>query len=222
MLHYVVQIINKVLCMFNEILTFSLIALLLVVSPGPNGVLILKTASSLGRAPSMLNILGLTSATFFHGALSIFGLSALVMQSAELFFIIKILGAAYLFYIGVKAIISSYKTIKSDTEIQPLATKRKSFAYFSEGFMTQILNPKVSIFYLAAFPQFISPDNFSYMAAFSLVAIHASFIFLWFTGVTFLIEQVKSSVKNTKIGKWVQRLSGSAMIYFSSMVLVQK
>lgn len=88
--------------------------------------------------------------------------------------------------------------------------------------MTQILNPKVSIFYLAAFPQFISPDNFSYVAAFLLVAIHAGIIFMWFTGVTFLIERIKSSVKNSQVGKWVQRLSGTAMIYFSTMVLAQK
>jgi len=69
----------------NEILTFSLIALLLVVSPGPNGVLILKTASSQGKRAAVFNMLGLTTATFFHGALSIFCFSALLMQSAELF-----------------------------------------------------------------------------------------------------------------------------------------
>ena len=207
----------------NEVLTFSLIALLLVVSPGPNGVLILKTASSQGRNPSILNILGLTTATFFHGALSIFGLSALLMQSAELFLIIKILGAGYLFYIGVKAIISSYKTANNDAETKKIAgPNRKGVGYFNEGFITQILNPKVSIFYLAAFPQFISPGNFSYVTAFSLVSIHASIIFVWFIGVTYAIEVIKLSVKNSKIGNWVQRLSGSVMIYFSSMILTQK
>jgi len=207
----------------NEMLTFSLIALLLVLSPGPNGVLILKTASSQGKNASILNVLGLTTATFFHGALSIFGLSALLMQSAELFLIIKILGAGYLFYIGIKAIISSYKTTNNDmnTEKQP-SSKRKGIGYFNEGFITQILNPKVSMFYLAAFPQFISPDSFSYVNAFSLVSIHASIIFAWFIGVTFAIEVIKSSAKNSKIGNWVQRLSGSAMIYFSSMILTQK
>jgi len=207
----------------NDILAFSLIALLLVVSPGPNGVLILKTASSQGQRASILNIFGLTTATFFHGALSIFGFSALLMQSAELFFIIKILGAGYLFYIGVKAIISSYKTKSSDTETnKKINAQKNGVGYFNEGFITQILNPKVSMFYLAAFPQFISPDNFSYLNAFSLVLIHASIIFMWFVGVTLAIEKIKSSAKNTRIGNWVQRLSGTAMIYFSSMILTQK
>ena len=207
----------------NDILAFSLIALLLVVSPGPNGVLILKTASSQGLRASILNIFGLTTATFFHGALSIFGFSALLMQSAELFFIIKILGAGYLFYIGVKAIISSYKTTNGDTKTnKTIPSHKKGIGYFNEGFITQILNPKVSMFYLAAFPQFISPDNFSYFSAFSLVLIHASIIFMWFVGVTLAIDKIKSSAKNTKMGNWVQRLSGTAMIYFSSMILTQK
>ena len=207
----------------NDILAFSLIALLLVISPGPNGVLILKTASAQGKQASILNIWGLTVATFFHGALSIFGFSALLMQSADLYFIVKILGAGYLFYIGVKAIISSYKTTNNNNETKSITkTERKGLSYFNEGFITQILNPKVSMFYLAAFPQFISPDNFSYLNAFSLVSIHASIIFVWFIGVTFAIDRIKSSAKNSKIGNWVQRLSGSAMIYFSSLILTQK
>jgi len=216
-------VLKKEYLIVNDILAFSLIALLLVISPGPNGVLILKTASSQGKNASILNIFGLTTATFFHGALSIFGFSALLMQSAELFFIIKILGAGYLFYIGVKAIISSYKTKSGDTEVKHVTNSaRKGLSYFNEGFITQILNPKVSMFYLAAFPQFISPDNFSYLNAFSLVSIHAGIIFVWFIGVTFAIERIKSSAKNSKIGNWVQRLSGSAMIYFSSMIITQK
>ncbi|MFT7680679.1 MAG: threonine/homoserine/homoserine lactone efflux protein [Moritella dasanensis] len=145
------------------------------------------------------------------------------MQSAELFFIIKILGAGYLFYIGVKAIINSYKTTGTDTTVNEVAkSEKQGLGYFNEGFITQILNPKVSMFYLAAFPQFISPDNFSYFNAFSLVAIHASIIFMWFLGVTLAIEKIKLSAKNTKMGNWIQRISGTAMIYFSSLVLTQK
>ncbi len=222
----------------SEILTFSVVALLLVMSPGPNGVLILKTASSLGRSASFANIAGLFVATFCHGALSIFGLSALLLQSAELFTLVKIIGALYLFYIGAKAIYNSYK--KSETvnlaetdgliAESPQSTdvkKAKSgvtgiLGSFSEGFLTQLLNPKVSMFYLAAFPQFVSFDAASYAIAFSLVAIHACLIVTWFVGVTMAIDQIKQRGKHSNIGRWVQRLSGSVMIYFSALLLGQK
>lgn len=222
----------------SEILTFSVVALLLVMSPGPNGVLILKTASSLGRSASFANISGLFVATFCHGALSIFGLSALLLQSAELFTLVKIIGALYLFYIGAKAIYNSYK--KSDIANlavtdgliagSPQSTdvkKAKSgvtgiVGSFSEGFLTQLLNPKVSMFYLAAFPQFVSFDAASYAIAFSLVAIHACLIVTWFVGVTLMIDKIKQRAQYSSMGKWVQRLSGSIMIYFSVLLLGQK
>ncbi|MGY0216388.1 LysE family translocator [Endozoicomonadaceae bacterium StTr2] len=211
----------------NEILTFTLIALLLVISPGPNSVLILKTATAHGKAPSLLNILGLTSATFFHGMFSIFGISALLLQSAELFFIIKILGAGYLLYIGVKAIIQSFRKAKpeiSDTDTKVVREKgeRSRLSFFFEGFLTQILNPKVSMFYLAAFPQFTDPATFSFVDSFLLVAIHAAIIFAWFVAMTYAIEKIKTSSKQSAFGLWMQRLSGSVMIYFSSLILSQK
>lgn len=222
----------------SEILTFSVVALLLVMSPGPNGVLILKTASSLGRSASFANIAGLFAATFCHGALSIFGLSALLLQSAELFTLVKIIGALYLFYIGAKAIYNSYK--KSDisnlaetdgliaeppqsTDVKKAKSGVKGIVgSFSEGFLTQLLNPKVSMFYLAAFPQFVSFDAASYAIAFSLVAIHACLIVTWFVGVTLMIDKIKQRAQYSSMGKWVQRLSGSIMIYFSVLLLGQK
>ncbi|WP_413698907.1 LysE family translocator [Psychromonas sp. KJ10-10] len=138
----------------NEILTFSFVAFILVISPGPNGVLIIKTISANGTKPAIYNILGLFIATFFHGAFSILGLSALVLQSAQLFIVIKIIGALYLLYIGLKAIINTFnKQVASKTKsvINVNTTKNKDFNkshYFIEGFLTQLLNPKVSMFYL--------------------------------------------------------------------------
>jgi threonine/homoserine/homoserine lactone efflux protein len=217
----------------NEILTFSIVALLLVMSPGPNGVLIVKTASSFGRTASFANITGLFVATFCHGALSIFGLSALLLQSAELFMLIKIVGALYLFYVGVKAIYQSCKKRQPLTAIEASgdqvgnkqaksALAKGIFNSFSEGFLTQLLNPKVSMFYLAAFPQFVSFEAASYSVAFALVAIHACLIATWFVGITLMIDKIKQRAQHSSMGKWVQRLSGSVMIYFSVLLLGQK
>ncbi len=207
----------------QDVFTFAVIATLLVMSPGPNGVLIVKTAASQGKAASMLNISGLFAATFMHGALSIFGLSALVLQSAELFMLVKILGAAYLFYIGAKAIWQSMQQQQAGTGLPPVHQPKQSVRhYISEGFLTQLLNPKVSVFYLAAFPQFIDPADFSYGFAFALVALHASIIFIWFTLMTLVIGRIRYRSKNSALGVWLQRASGGAMIYFSSLVLTQR
>lgn len=212
----------------SEIITFAVIAALLVISPGPNSVLIIKTTSAHGRLPSFANIAGLTTATFFHGIFSIFGISALLLQSAELFTLVKMAGAAYLFYIGVKAILQSFKrqpSIADSLKMTDSNTSSASKAYTSfclEGFITQLLNPKVSMFYLAAFPQFANPGNFSVANSFVLVAIHAFIILVWFAAMTLTIERMKRNAKHSAVGQWVQRLSGSVMIYFSSLIVTQK
>lgn len=210
----------------QEILTFTLVALLLVISPGPNGVLIIKTASVQGRAASFANVLGLFAATFFHGAFSILGLSAILLQSSELFFVVKLLGALYLFYIGAKAIYQSFLAAKpAQTVNNSQINKKASYSLtgcFTEGLLTQLLNPKVSMFYLAAFPQFIQFESASYLSAFALVTIHALIIAGWFIGLTLMVDKLKARSKQSAAGRWVQRISGSIMIYFSVLLFGQK
>lgn len=221
----------------NEILAFGLVALLLVISPGPNGVLILKTIASNPKSSALINLFGIACATFIHGSLSIFGLSALVLQSAELFMAIKLLGAAYLFYIGFKAIRSSYQqtqltkvNLNNGDNSLSMAKNSSNTGFmhfggcFNEGFLTQLLNPKVSMFYLAAFPQFIGFDSADISIAFLLVAIHAVLIISWFVLVIFLVDKMKQlqQQKGSWINRWMQRLSGVVMIYFSFLVLSQR
>ena len=208
----------------NDILTFTLISLVLVVSPGPNSVLILKTVTSKGGRAGLGNILGLVSATFFHGAISILGLSAIILQSANLFMAIKLIGAAYLLYLGIKTILGTF-TIKEDNEnlLNPKVYKESKFHQnYIEGFLTQILNPKVSMFYLAAFPQFIDFGASNFAGAFLLVCIHASIILYWFLIFAVFIEQIKQASSNTSISLWVQRISGALLVYFSGLLAFQE
>ncbi|TEW53728.1 LysE family translocator [Psychromonas sp. RZ22] len=212
----------------NDILAFTLVALLLVISPGPNGALILKTIAKNPKSSALINLFGIACATFIHGGLSIFGLSALVLQSAELFITIKLLGAAYLFYIGFKALRSSFHktstTIINEQEVLIKLEKRTFISCFNEGFLTQLLNPKVSMFYLAAFPQFIGFDQSHIATAFGFVAIHAFLIVSWFILVIVLVDKLKNlqKEKGTWLNRWIQRLSGSVMIYFSLLIALQR
>ena len=229
----------------NEVLAFSLVALLLVISPGPNGVLILKTIANNPKSSALINVVGIACATFVHGGLSIFGLSALVMQSAELFMLIKLLGAAYLFYIGIKAIYTSFNRSKKVNQVENIQTSAEALinaaaecssgqqpkiigrgfiTFFNEGFLTQLLNPKVSMFYLAAFPQFIGFDEAHITTAFLFVAIHAVFIISWFTSLIFVVDKLKSlqQQKESWLNRWTQRLSGTVMIYFSLLIVSQR
>ena len=90
------------------LLTFFLIVSVMVMSPGPNGALLLKNVPTFGKQHGYANVLGIVVAFYLHGTLSVLGLSAIIVSSANLFLLVKILGALYLAYLGVKAIVSAF------------------------------------------------------------------------------------------------------------------
>ena len=91
------------------LVSFIVVAGLLVMSPGPNGVLIARTVPTSGRTAGFANIAGFITAFYLHGALVVFGVSVILVKSAELFFAVKMLGAAYLCWIGLKALRDAWR-----------------------------------------------------------------------------------------------------------------
>ena len=104
---------------WSEILAFMLAATLLVTSPGPNGVLIVRTVSSSGRATGFANIVGFFAAFYMHGALSILGISIILLKSATAFAVVKYLGAAYLCWIGIKSLVDALRGSGATAAVVP-------------------------------------------------------------------------------------------------------
>ena len=207
----------------NNIITFIAVATLLVVSPGPNGFLIAKTVPLSGQKAGFANILGFVAAFYVHGTLSIFGISVLLVQSAQAFFIFKILGATYLIWIGIKALFSAFKVSKTKTfglaqkDINTVSMR----AAFYEGFFTNVLNPKVSMFYLAAFPQFISISEGA-MNAYALVTAHSVLNFLWFSIMVFMLSRIKDATNNARFKRSLNSITGIVFIGFGSKLALMK
>lgn len=199
---------------YYQILAFTFIALLLVVSPGPNGLLIMKTVSISGKNAGFANVLGFVTSFYLHGALSIFGISILLTKSAEAFFIVKLLGAIYLIWIGIKSLISAVGHKKIKVESPSKNTKKTLVKAYIEGLLTNALNPKVSMFYLAAFPQFISVDGNVISYAFLLVSIHALMNMLWFGAMIMLVSRLTFMGKKYVVQKLLKTITGVVFIGF--------
>lgn len=207
----------------HNIVTFIAVATLLVVSPGPNGFLIAKTVPLSGQKAGFANVAGFVAAFYLHGTLSIFGISILLVQSAVAFAVFKMLGAAYLIWIGVKAIknaINAKAAVLSEpsTKAQKQVSIRSAFL---EGFVTNALNPKVSMFYLAAFPQFISLDS-SALSAYVLVAAHSLINFLWFSFMILALSRLKSATSSIGFKRWINSITGVAFIGFGAKLALMK
>jgi threonine/homoserine/homoserine lactone efflux protein len=137
----------------SEILAFMLAATLLVTSPGPNGVLIATTVSSSGRTAGFANIAGFFIAFYVHGALSILGISIILVKSATAFAVVKYLGAAYLIYLGIR------KLIASDDPAAEVVKRESLSRIYWQGLVVNLLNPKTALFFFAFLPQFVRPDR---------------------------------------------------------------
>ena len=200
---------------FAQIVSFTVVAALLVMSPGPNGILIAKTVPLSGKAAGFANVGGFVAAFYLHGSLSILGISVLLTQSAQAFFIVKMLGAAYLCWIGVKALWSAWHSCENTTSVVPAQAKRSLGKAFLEGFLTNALNPKVSMFYLAAFPQFI-PMTGAAESAFLLVFIHSVINLLWFSAMVLLFSQLRGAANNRIFQKILKTTTGLIFIGFGA------
>ena len=196
----------------EALLSFTFIASLLVVSPGPNGVLIAKTVPTSGKAAGFANVAGFVAAFYVHGALSVLGISIILVQSAQAFFVVKMLGAAYLCWIGFNALKDAWNGPVPLQKVKPANKQRTLMKCFLEGFLTNGLNPKVSMFYLAVFPQFVSQTQGVMTTSFMLVFIHSMLNLIWFSAMVLLFSRLAKAARNDLFQRWLKGITGIVFI----------
>lgn len=202
---------------FNTIAGFMLVAALLVMSPGPNGVLIAKTVPTSGPRAGFANILGFMTAFYFHGLMAVLGISALVMQSANLFTGLKFAGALYLIWLGLKALADALRSDDVQAAVQPHSRQRSMWAAYLEGLTTNALNPKVAMFYLAALPQFVPmTEPHSVINVLTLVFIHSLINLVWFGSLILVFANVARAVRSPKMVRWLKGLTGIIFLGFGA------
>lgn len=138
----------------NDFWLFLSASALLWITPGPDTIYILARTASQGRLAGMLSVLGISTGVLAHTVFAAVGLSAILASSALGFTVVKFIGAAYLIYLGVQALRSDQK-LSSPSGVS--AQSRSQI--FRQGFLTNLLNPKIAIFFLAFLPQFVAPDS---------------------------------------------------------------
>ena len=209
--------------MSEVFITFLFAATLLVISPGPSTALLLKNVPAQGIKKGFLNIAGIVAAINIHGLLALLGISSILLTSARVFVAVKIAGALYLFYLGVKAIIRSYSNEGKDLIIE-LSNQEKDSSTngFAEGLFTNLLNPKPALFYMAVFTQLNLSDS-SFIETYSYVLLHSLIAIIWYTTLVFSVNSLSNFLSSTdSFTKYTQRFTGIILIYFSFVLAMFK
>ncbi|KMW46015.1 LysE family translocator [Ralstonia insidiosa] len=199
---------------------FMLAVFLLNVTPGPDTAYIVGRSVSQGRMAGLMSALGVSAGCCVHVLAVAFGLTALLAASTVAFTVIKVVGAAYLIYLGGRMLLAPPErddtSVEAETPEQTAAAKRPRplKALFMQGFLTNVLNPKVVLFFLSFFPQFVDPHASHKAAAF--VALGVVFIAMstvWNSMVAWVAASVTRSVAGKPgIKRWLDRVVGTAFI----------
>ena len=180
---------------FNEIFIFALAALVLVITPGPNMIYLVSRSITQGKKAGFISLTGVIAGFMFHIIMASAGLTAILFAVPIAHSILKILGVGYLLYLAYQSIGSKSRNI---FELKNTPQEDKPARLFSIGFLTNVLNPKVAIFYVSFFPQFIKPGYGSVMIqSLQLGAIHIIICF----SVQFIIIMMASKAALFFAGK---------------------
>lgn len=191
--------------MIETLISFVLATLALAFSPGPDNIFVLTQSIVNGKKYGLATVFGLISGCIVHTTLLAFGVSAIIKESESLFFGIKLFGAIYLLYLA-------YKVFKSDASIvfsEDNVVQKTTTQLFQQGFIMNVLNPKVSIFFLAFFPGFLFSDSLSTVIQFYILgAIFMLISLIVFSVIAILAGSISTYIKRHKnVGlylKWTQ------------------
>jgi len=189
---------------------FLSVSILINLSPGPDMLYTAARSLSQGTRAGVFSALGIFCGCFFHTAAAVLGLSAIIAGSAFWFSIIKYAGAAYLIYLGLKSLLNKKMPETGIAKLSSLSYKK----IFLQGLTTNLLNPKVAIFFLSFLPQFVNPAS-------AHISEQIIFLGLWFdvqgTLILLLVAIITGYFsrllqQNKIFWKWQDRITGSILI----------
>ncbi|WBS03733.1 LysE family translocator [Pseudoduganella sp. SL102] len=207
----------------HDLTLFIVSGLLLNIMPGPDSLLIMARSATQGWRAGVAASLGIGAGTMVHVLAAALGLSALLATSATAFTVVKWIGAAYIVWCGIGMLRAKLTPTAeagvrpdgSDPRVTSLGGKHASnWRIFAQGFLTNVLNPKVALFFLAFVPQFIDADAPNKPLAFIILGCIFNFNgMLWCNGLALFTAFASSKLKvKPRVALWLNRITGGLFL----------
>ena len=201
----------------HEFIMITVVHLLAVISPGPDFAIVIRQSISFGRRTAIITSLGIAAGISVHIGYTLLGIGFIISQSPTLFMIMKLIGAVYISYISLSLLRSKQQRL-DNSEIKRDTNENHHKKAFTLGFMTNVLNPKVTIFFLAIFTTVVSVDT-----PIAIQGIYGAWIIittaLWFISVSFFFSHQRVRDKFASYGYLFERLMGVILLCFAAKIL---
>ena len=204
-------------CLVSELFWAYLIAIsLLTVTPGVDTLLVMRNAGRGGFRDGCVTSVGICCGLFIHATLSALGISLLLLETAWAFSALKWAGAFYLIWLGLGSLRHAVKGEPVTGAKSPAVVRRKVplRVSFREGLLSNVLNPKTALFYMALLPQFVDPSGSAFQQSLVLAGVHFLLAMLWQCGLAWMVVRFRG----VGVGKGVKRmLNGLTGGFFIAM-----
>jgi threonine/homoserine/homoserine lactone efflux protein len=184
------------------LLAFLPIAVIVTVTPGAGTAMVVRSALRGGWRAGVQTIAGNSIGVIAWALLSIAGISALVAASEVAFVALKVTGAAVLIWLGIQSLRRGGKGL-------PAARPQRAFR---DGLVTSFANPKLAVFFIALFPQFVSERGDVLATTLAMAAMIVCGDFLWYGTLAFLASRAKAGFMRSRVGRWLERTTGAVLI----------
>jgi threonine/homoserine/homoserine lactone efflux protein len=204
--------------MLQTLVSFAGIAVLVSLTPGPATALVVRSAAVHGRREALLVTLGNSTGILMWALASVLGISALVAASETAFVVLKVVGAAVLIVLGVQAI----RGRGGDDEQPEPDLARAARTSFGHGLMTSFANPKLAVFFIALFPQFVPSGASVLPTTLAMALLLIAVDLVYFTLLAFVVARAKHAVVGSRLARRIERLTGVVMIGLGVRVALEQ
>ena len=203
-----------------QIVPFLAVAVVIVITPGVDMALITKNALAHGRTAALATAFGVSTGIALWALAAAAGLAAVVAASAEAFTVIRLVGAVYLIYLGVQALRSARLRTPASTR-RPVAPLRAEVA-FRQGFVNNLLNPKIAVFFTSLLPQFVGHGSSPLVGFLVLGTMFTALGLVWVTAFALAASRARASLARPRVQAALETVSGLVLIGLGVRVAVER
>lgn len=193
----------------GEAWTFVGVSIALIVSPGPDIALVTRNSVQAGRRAGLVTSLGTSTGLAVHGIAAVLGVSAILATSPTAFAVVKFAGAAYLTYLGARTLWSLVR--ERDTGAGP-AVLSERLSPFPQGVLTNVLNPKVAVFFITFLPQFVAPGDSAALKTLSLALAFVAMALTWLLVYVSLLHTLGGWLERPRVRRTIETVMGCALV----------
>lgn len=207
--------------MLTAVIGFAVVAGLMTLVPGIDTALVLRTAITQGRGRAFAAAAGISTGVLAWGVAAALGVSGLLAASQLAFDVLRWAGAAYIAWLGITLIVGSLRGSRVDLAERDVP-RDSAWTAFRRGLLTNLLNPKIGVFYIAVLPQFLPADVPAALGGGALALVHVVEGMAWFTLLILAAHLMRAWLGRPAVQAWIDRITGGVLIGFAARLALSR